>query len=516
MIITGSSANQNEAKAVKVYQNKVYFGGIFEDQVNIGFNSALGINHNDIFIGKTSLAGFTEWIFPIAGTAIDNISHLDVVGDEIMISGQYSDTLFVGTDTLVNEYQNATFIAYFDTSGNFLRTWEPDVFNADIKDFAYDSDGNLMMTGEFYQHFTYGGFSMTMNSGLNFFLLKYSPTLDSVLWGVYSQGNANYGISLAIDQDDNTYTTGAYNDGTFFIDTLINTGNSNHNMFISKIDTDGNQLWITTLEGTGEVHGYAVDCDDSSNVFAVGEFEGVMDAQGTVLTSNGLFDGVILKYNSNGDLQWAEGLGGTDTDEAYDVLLDDNLDPIVLLEAGVDPLYQSQTLYTHGFNEPLLVKLKNSDGSLVWDQRLYATQTSGVVNANVISRENDFIAIAGINRTGIEFNMVPYSAPNNKDFYVAVLEDSLTYHLSLEEQEEQEEFEEVLLYPNPVLDQVYISSQKPFDFLEIFDMRGNPVLSKSVNTTKLAVTMSDFTPGLYLIRMKFGDEFKTHKVLKIK
>lgn len=514
-IVTGTSPEKSEGLDIIVYENKLYFGGIYEDQVNIGFNSAIGINNNDIFLGKAGLTGFTEWLLPINGTAIDRLNNIEVVGDEIIVSGQFSDSLFVGTDTLVNDYQNGAFIAYFDTLGNYLRVWEPEVFNAKFSDFAFDSNGDLMITGEFYQHFVYGGFSMTVNAGLNFFLMKYSPSLDSVLWGVYSQGNANYGICLSIDQDDNTYTTGAYNDGTYFIDTLINTGNTNHNMYVNKIDTDGNQLWITTLEGTGEVHGYAVVCDDSSNVFATGEFEGVMDAQGTLLTSHGFYDAVILKYDPTGTLQWAEQIGSTDTDEGYDLEIDENMDPIVLCEAGVDPDYRGQTLYTHGFNEPLLLKIKNGDGSLIWDKRLHSTITSGVVNATKISKNGDYIAISGINRTSIEFNSNTYNAPNNKDFYFSLMQDSLTYYLGLEN-EELVEVNESNVYPNPFQENFTIQSNCLIEEIEIFDLRGIQVKSIMVNSKSIILDLENQVPGVYVVRVSHAQKLETHKVLKVK
>jgi hypothetical protein len=513
-IVTSSSAEQNSGITTKAYNNKVYFAGVYQDLMSIGFNSVVGISNNDIFFGKTNHSGFTEWIKPINGTAIDRVSNIDVVGDEIMISGNFSDSLFVGDDTLVNNYQNGAFLAYFDTLGNHLRTWVPDVYNADIIDFEYDSQGNLLMTGEFFQHFVYGNFTMTVNSGLNFFLLKYDPVQDSILWGVYSQGSANLGRQLTIDPNDEIYVTGSYNDGTYFIDTLLNTGNANHNMFIVNVDSDGNRDWITTLEGTGEVHGYGIDSDDSSNVFVVGEFEGVIDIQGEIHTSEGYFDGIVIKYNDIGQRVWSQGIGGYDSDEGYDLVLDANFDPIVMLEAGDSCLFRSDTLFSHGFNEPLLVKIKNSNGDLIWSKRLFSTQTSGIVNAAAISIDGNFIALTGINRTSIEFNSNIYLAPNNKDFYVTILEDSLTYYLDIKPNESIE-MSEIKLYPNPARSSITLKSSQIINELLIFDLKGNLIQRLFVNKANPSVIVSDFEQGIYFVQVVIGEKFETHKLVKI-
>ncbi|MCB0479382.1 MAG: T9SS type A sorting domain-containing protein [Crocinitomicaceae bacterium] len=509
-IVTCSSPNQSNGISTKVYNNKVYYGGNFQGVLSIGFSSVTGLNGQDIFIGKANLSGFTEWILSIKGTSLDALSNIEVSGNQVIVSGQFTDSLFVGTDTLVNVNQNGAFIAFYDTLGNFVKSWQPDTYNADYMDFKFDSQGDLMITGEFRQYLNYGGFSMTVPSGGNFFLLKYSPSLDSILWGVYSQGDANYGIKLCIDGDDNTYVTGAYNDGTTFIDTLINTGNLNHNMFVSKIDTDGNHKWITTIEGTGEVHGYGIACDDSSNVFAVGEFEGVLDVQGNILNSNGSFDGIIIKYDSAGNYVWAESLGGVNSDEAYEVILDENLDPIVLLEAHSGAEYKGQVLNINGFDEPLIVKVKNADGSLIWDRSLHSTQTSGVVTSTSMGFAGNNLAITGANRTSIIMNSQTYSAPNNKDFFVAIMGDSLTYHLGVQEKENEIV---TLIYPNPTNGILHFQSEYPIELIEIYDSRGNLLLSEDVKQLKVTTDLKDLSPGIYFCRILSKEKFKTHKII---
>ncbi|MEZ4938488.1 MAG: T9SS type A sorting domain-containing protein [Crocinitomicaceae bacterium] len=512
-LITGSSSNKSNGISTQVYQNKIYFGGTYQNVMSIGFSSVNGLSGQDVFVAKASMTGFTEWIVPLNGTSLDAITNIEVYENQVLVSGQFTDSLFIGTDTLLNGNQTGAFIAFFDTLGNFIKTWQPDTYNADYMDFQFDSQGNLMICGEFRQYLNYGGFSMTVPTGTNFFLLKYSPSLDSILWAVKSQGDANYGIKLSLDSDDNAFLTGAYNDGTVFIDTLINTGNLNHNMFVSKIDSEGNHKWITTIEGTGEVHGYDIICDDSANVFAVGEFEGILDVQGNILTSNGSFDGIVVKYDSLGNIVWAESIGGINSDEAYEIVLDENFDPIILLEAHSGIEFRGQTLNTSGFDEPILVKLSNLDGSLIWEKNLSSTQTTGVVYSTSMGIEGDKIVITGANLTSILFNSQTFTSPNNKDFFVAILKDSLTYHLGFSEKELAED---IIIYPNPTDGILNFASNIPIDLLEIYDARGNLLLKEVVNKLKFTTNLSDWENGIYFLVTYSHEIFKTHKILLAK
>ncbi|MBL7915475.1 MAG: T9SS type A sorting domain-containing protein [Bacteroidia bacterium] len=64
---------------------------------------------------------------------------------------------------------------------------------------------------------------------------------------------------------------------------------------------------------------WRVAVDDSGNVFSVGCFRGTFSHQGVTVTSSGQVDVILLKYNSDGMLQWAKTGGGVGNDIGYGV-----------------------------------------------------------------------------------------------------------------------------------------------------------------------------------------------------
>lgn len=64
---------------------------------------------------------------------------------------------------------------------------------------------------------------------------------------------------------------------------------------------------------------WRVAVDDSGNVFSVGCFRGTFSDQGVTVTSSGQVDVILLKYNSDGILQWAKTGGGVGNDIGYGV-----------------------------------------------------------------------------------------------------------------------------------------------------------------------------------------------------
>lgn len=66
----------------------------------------------------------------------------------------------------------------------------------------------------------------------------------------------------------------------------------------------------------------------------------------------------------------------------------------------------------------------------------------------------------------------------------------------------------ITVYPNPVKDVIRISRQA--DMVDVYDLTGSLVISAQ-NVDQINV--SDFSKGIYLVRVKVGTDFSTHKVV---
>ena len=72
----------------------------------------------------------------------------------------------------------------------------------------------------------------------------------------------------------------------------------------------------------------------------------------------------------------------------------------------------------------------------------------------------------------------------------------------------------IKLYPNPVIDILTISSTTTITKIEVVNMLGQMVFSKSVNELESTVDMDRYAAGTYIVLVSSDDAFETFKVIK--
>lgn len=91
------------------------------------------------------------------------------------------------------------------------------------------------------------------------------------------------------------------------------------------------QNWVNSLGSTSVDQGKRIVKDAAGNSYVTGFFSGTMSLGGSnVLSSAGLRDIFLAKYDASGNLEWAKGIGGAEDDEGKDLAVD-NLGNIYLV-----------------------------------------------------------------------------------------------------------------------------------------------------------------------------------------
>lgn len=112
-------------------------------------------------------------------------------------------------------------------------------------------------------------------------------------------------------------------------DTVLNvSAGSNGDHYIVKYGPSGNYIWHTAVGGSGTEIPKALILDRNGDLVMVGRFDSFFDWDPGVgenfFGSAGSTDGFVAKYDSSGNHIWAQRIGGTSSDEAYGVTVDDN------------------------------------------------------------------------------------------------------------------------------------------------------------------------------------------------
>ena len=153
--------------------------------------------------------------------------------------------------------------------------------------------------------------------------------LPSFHWGSAVQGEASESVTdICTDADGNVLLVGEFQ-GTIDLDpsaeVLNKTTNGLDDIFIQKIDTEGNLVWAKTIGGFGYDYGRAIATDSDGNVFVCGNFKSFMDADpGSTehtIFSNGEADAFVVKLDAAGDFLWVKNIGDTGGDYAIDMVV---------------------------------------------------------------------------------------------------------------------------------------------------------------------------------------------------
>lgn len=513
----GEATGRNEGVGVTHTSGGVVFGGNFRGQFE--YDGTVLSEHGNFqqgFLAKANTDGSLAWMHKIRGSNNVFTEAIAIYDDVIAFGGVYVDTLFLDSDTLINEGQKGIFVALYDTLGNYLRAIHPDVNSAMIFDLHFDVNGDLLITGDFFRWFEFGEYSFDSPDGMNIYVAKYDVLNNEVKWMVTSEGNGNYGKRIDTDSEGNICLVGSYGSNTVFLNEQLPNNNGNHNFFCAKLSTHGTLQWVRTIMGTGQVHGNAVKFGKNERIFFSGDFELEIDSLDTKLNAKGYTNAFIGSYESNGDLTWIQRVGGEDNDKGVQIEIDSIGNPITLLESGTFSDVGGVQLPTNGFYEPLILKLDQVDGNYIWHSRVYGVAGFGNVGASDFCYANRNFYITGSNRNGIFFNENDILAPNNSEFYVAMMrdtsafdiEDSVNYVIN----NKKEHFK---VFPNPSEGMVFIkSSDQLISEVQVYDLKGK-LLSTTFPSGLFFHIELPPNQEIYLVKIISDSTSGVYKILKL-
>ncbi len=356
-------------------------------------SSTLGLasaGQSDGFIAKYDSAGNYQWVRRVAGTGFDYVYDMVLDASEnILITGSYASPSlnFEDPDAVLNyisvQSSSDAFFAKYDRNGfclygkGFAGTGTSDIGRG----IAVDAAGDVYICGQFIGTCDFNAdtdpgqvANLTSYNATNTdaFLTKYTSA------GVYQWAQRLGGNSAAATSPDWAFCVtpalaggvivgGQYYGVGLFGTLQITAQGTGQNGFFAHYDATGACTWAKGIGGSGgEAQVYSVDVDNSGNVFVAGRFKAIIDFDGSVaaytLTSNPTTanDIFLCKYNSSGDLLWANPMGSTGSDEAMRVHVD-GTNNIFLCgyftgTADFDPLAAVQSLTAIGGNDGFFAK----------------------------------------------------------------------------------------------------------------------------------------------------------------
>ncbi|TLZ60410.1 MAG: hypothetical protein E6K13_08345 [Methanobacteriota archaeon] len=160
--------------------------------------------------------------------------------------------------------------------------------------------------------YTFGTLPGQTNAGLEDAFLQKHDADGNVTWtrqfGTI-QGDA--AVATAVDAN------GVYVAGRTFGTLPGQTGAGGWDAFLQRYDTNGNVQWTSQFGSSGEERATAI-ATDASAVYITGWTTGALPGQ----TRLGSTDAFLLKYDTNGNIQWTRQLGTPQSDDSYGIGVD--------------------------------------------------------------------------------------------------------------------------------------------------------------------------------------------------
>jgi hypothetical protein len=316
-----------------------YFNGTVDLDPSAGIQSFTSVGNQDIFIQKLDTNGNLLWTRQIGGPLKDNGASITTdISDNILTTGFFLGTVDfdpgIGVHNLTSTGPREAFIQKLDANGNFL--WVKQMKGSDEAygiDISADASGNIYSTGWFL------------------------GTVDF-----------NPGIG---------------------IESFISMGSDD--IFVQKLDANGNFLWARQIGAQYGQDGRAVTIGINGDVYTTGFFYGTVDFNTGAgiqnLTSTGKQDIFIQKTDSDGNFQWAINMGGSMNDVAFSIVTDAN-DAVYTTGyfngiVDFDPGAGVQDLTSAG-NQDIFIQKLNQNSTGLPEQE---SETSVVVYPTLINRQ---------------------------------------------------------------------------------------------------------------------------------
>ncbi|TNE47441.1 MAG: hypothetical protein EP343_19925 [Deltaproteobacteria bacterium] len=290
----GSHSDYGETVEVDSTGN-VYVGGYFSSK-DAGFGSTTlsSQGNSNAFVAKMDASGKWLWAKSVAGNYSQMYGlHLDSQGN-IYTTGLSSGTANFGslTHTGSGTSNDSLFVAKLDKSGAWKWVSGAKGARSFSRSIRLDKAGNIYVTGNFNDTVTLGSDTLSSSGNQDMFVGK----LDNAgkwLWA-RKAGGPGFDSSNKVDVDaqGHVYFTGMYSNKATFGSTSFTA--SGFNLFLAHLDTNGK--WVRTREvpstssSTIGSIGYGIKVGDSGIAYVVGVFSDSANFGGTTLKSNGSND----------------------------------------------------------------------------------------------------------------------------------------------------------------------------------------------------------------------------------
>jgi hypothetical protein len=271
-------------------------------------------------------------------------------------------------------------VAKLDTTGSSLLfstylTGNANNVNSVPTGIALDATGNAYLSGIAYPTgfpITPGAYTKTSGGALHVFITKVNASGSALVYSSYFGGNGNdQAFGIAVDSLGNAYVTGVTGSTDFPVTNRLKSQTEGIQAFVFKLNASGSQIVYSTVFGSAEAFGIAVDAAGSAYITGWANDPNFPTA-GPMKTSYQDTDAFVSKLDPSGaSLAYSIFLGGSNVDQGNAVAVDSDGNAYITGRTqsvdfptinAIQPSYSGGTLCAYNCAD-VFVTVVSADGS---------------------------------------------------------------------------------------------------------------------------------------------------------
>lgn len=481
----------------------VYILGSF-DSPNMEYGNNVSLinsdNKQEVFLSKYNNDGILIWTQKI-GYLDDDLGNslcVDASGN-IIVTGTFNfPNLTVGIHTINNSGLTDIFVAKFDSNGNAI--WLKAIGSNQYENSTFittDSSDNIILCGEFNSvSLPIGNSTLTNQGGMDIFITKIGTDGSDIWAKAYGGGlNENYPTAKTTLNNDIVISAGFKSPSISIENTILfNEGLSD--VLIVKLNSTGNLIWAKQEGTPNNEFASQVTTDLNGNIYQLMNFDASsMTIGNNSVTNNGYFDILLSKYESNGNVAWAKSFGGASYDYPESIICD-ALGNIIL-----SSIFNSQSIdlgNSYFFNNSggldVLIMKLNDSGNTIWAEKIGGIEDESMPHVTLDSFGNLFVT-GSFETQSLGFGEFNLYNAGNWDVFLAKIDAASITNTN------EININEFSIFPNPATNEITIQTNsnllnEPFD---IIDNIGRIVYSGTIQSTTTTINMELLESGYYSV-----------------
>jgi hypothetical protein len=413
--VGGPELDQGKCVAIDA-KGDILLAGIFKGSITFGSTTLTATNYyHDVFVAKYDKSGAVLWAISFGGCSADYVEGLTVDDDlNIYLSGSFNDSISIENQTFKSAGSDDYYVIKLNQSGQLV--WAK-TFGGKMSDKAcgISVDNLSVYVGGSFWGSCYAGTDSVTSAGVCDMFVQKLDTAGNSIW-IKSAGGKLSDYPKGISANNGmAYICGQFSDTCNF-QTHQLVGQKSTDVFCAAISSSGHFVWAKS--GLGDYGNYpnAMTSDNDGNVYLTGCFGKNISFDKISLSSTGLVDIFVVKYDSLGSCKWAIKAGGSSYDQGCGIYADDKNNLVLTGFFNGSMNIGSKSLISHGGNDIFVASL-NKSGSFEW--ALNAGGTSWDFGLDVC-RGKDAVYSTGYFSTSANFGTIQLNAAGtDADIYIA-------------------------------------------------------------------------------------------------